>query len=251
MFRIATSPIHPGQLLLVAHHDNNAQALPGTVVKQTMVIDTCQHILGYRRVCQDAVGIFERSENMVLVVADGAGGIEDGEVAARAVVNTVRQACSAGTDPLDWVQVLKDADHSISSGQSTACVVELTRDTMRGASVGDSQLAALVGDDLIFPSDGQIRKPLLGTGEALPIPFSASWDGGLIIVGSDGFWNYVRMDRLIASLHVIDFPVLAKTLAEMVRLPSGGLADDVSVICARRRKVYPAKKRIELIEEGE
>jgi hypothetical protein len=104
----------------------------------------------------------------------------------------------------------------------------------------------LVGDEFSFPSNGQQRKPLLGTGEAVPKPFASPWDGSSLIVGSDGFWNYIHKERLLADLRFIDFPVLAKTLAEMVRLPSGSLADDVSVVCARRRRITPATRRIDL-----
>jgi PPM family protein phosphatase len=214
-----------------------------------MLIETSQYIIGYRRICQDAVGIFDRAGNTVLVVADGAGGIEDGEVASRAVVDAVRDAWRESTLLVDWCRVLQQVDHALVSGQSTACVVELTESGLRGASVGDCRLGVLVGDDLVFPSDDQQRKPLLGTGEAVPKSFAMPWAGSPVIVGSDGFWNYVRLDRVLAELYVIDFPVLAKTLAEMVRLPSGGLADDVAVVCARRRHVTTAKRRIDLLAE--
>jgi serine/threonine protein phosphatase PrpC len=212
-----------------------------------MPIETGQHIIGYRSICQDAAGIFERRESTVLVVADGAGGIEDGEVASRSVIDAVRMACREATAIVDWTHVLRGADNAIASGQSTACVVELTDTALRGASVGDSRVGTLVGDDLEFPSDDQQRKPLLGTGEAMPKPFAMPWSGRPVIVGSDGLWNYIRMDRLLAELRFIDFPVLAKTLAEMVRLPSGGLADDVAVVCAHRRRISPAKRRIDLL----
>lgn len=216
-----------------------------------MLIETCHHLIGYRRVCQDAAGIFERPQGIVLVVADGAGGIEDGEVASRSVIDTVRQACREPTAHVDWRQVLRQADHAVASGQSTACIVELTAAGLRGASVGDSGVGFLSGDDLVFPSDGQQRKPLLGTGEAVPTSFTAVWDGSPVIVASDGFWNYVRRDRLLAELRFIDFPVMATTLAEMVRLPSGGLADDVAVACARQRLVRPARQRIDLLDNPE
>lgn len=143
-----------------------------------MPIEAGQHIIGYRSICQDAAGVFERRESTVLVVADGAGGIEDGEVASRSVVDAVRMACREATAIVDWAHVLRGADNAIASGQSTACVVELTDTALRGASVGDSRVGTLVGDVLEFPSDGQQRKPLLGTGEAMPKPFSMPWSGG-------------------------------------------------------------------------
>ena len=105
----------------------------------------------------------------------------------------------------------------------------------------------LIEDELVFPSAGQQRKPLLGTGDAVPQSFTTPWTGGLVILGSDGFWNYINRDRLIAELRFIDFPVMAKTLAEMVRMPSGFLVDDTAVLCARRHRIAPAKRRIDLL----
>ena len=71
----------------------------------------------------------------------------------------------------------------------------------------------------------------------------------MVILGSDGFWNQVRRDRLVADLKLVDFPGLGKTLAETVGLPSGGLADDTAVLCARRRRLATAKRRIDLLVE--
>jgi len=210
------------------------------------MIETCRHLIGYRRVCQDAVGIFERDQGAVLVVADGAGGIEDGEVASRSVVEFIRQVPYDPTTPTDWGQVLRQADLAMPSGHSTACVVELSENGLRGASVGDSRVGILSADDMEYPSDGQQRKPLLGSGEAVPFEFNFPWNGEMVLVGSDGFWNYVRMEQVLANLRFIEFPLLAKTMCEMARLPSGGYADDASVICARRRQIFSPRGRIDL-----
>ena len=213
------------------------------------MIETCFHRIGQRRICQDAVGVFESGDSAVLIVADGAGGTEDGEFASRSVVDSVRQATTQREGEIQWGHVLRQADFSIPSGESTACVVELTASGLRGSSVGDSRIGFVVGDELVFPSDGQQRKPLLGSGAAVPYEFSSHWDGGVVIVGSDGFWNYVRIERLLAELRFIEFPLLAKTLCEMVRLPSGDLSDDVAVVCARRRKIFAPLRRIDLLAD--
>ena len=214
------------------------------------MIETCQCILGYRRICQDAADVFTRPHSTVIVVADGAGGIEDGEVASRSVVTAVRQAAHRSADTIDWVQVLRQADHGIASGQSTACVVELWSGGVRGASVGDSGIGILINDELALLSDGQSRKPLLGTGEAMPKAFVSPWNDGPLIVASDGFWNYANRERLVVKLHHTDFPLMARTLAEMSRLPSGGLPDDVAVVCARKKlPSRPAARRIDLTAE--
>jgi serine/threonine protein phosphatase PrpC len=213
------------------------------------MIETCRHLIGQRRICQDAVGVFELADSTVLVVADGAGGTEDGEIASRSVVESVRQATTQSEGAINWGHVLRQADFAIPSGESTACVVELTATGLRGSSVGDTRIGLVVGDELVFPSEGQQRKPLLGSGVAVPYEFGSHWDGGVVIIGSDGFWDYVRLDRLLAELRFIEFPILAKSLCEMVRLPSGDLSDDVAVVCARRRKVFAPLRRIDILAD--
>ena len=214
-----------------------------------MLIETSQHVISCRPACQDAVGVFERLDSTVLVVANGAGGIEDGELAAGAVVTAIREAATSQAGPVDWVQVLRNIDQALGSVQSTACVVEVGADSLCGACVGDSRVGLLVGDAMIFPSDVQAQKPLLGSHVAVPMPFSTSWSGSLLILASHGFWKAMRLEPLLASIHNLAFPVYARTCAEMVPLPSGAVADDVNVICARRPVAKPVTRRISLIED--
>jgi len=211
-----------------------------------MQIETSECVRGGRKVCQDAAAVFARPASAVLVVADGAGGMADGEVASRHVITEIRRACNGPEPLIDWLQVLGQIDHGMPGGQSTACVVEVHAGGLRGASVGDSAVGMLVGDDLVFPSAGQQRKPLLGSGEAVVTPFATPWDGRLLILGSDGFWDRVRPARVVAEHSFIDFAVLATALVEMVRLPSGDLVDDTAVLCARRKRRLSSQKRIDL-----
>lgn len=213
------------------------------------MIETCSHVRGYRRICQDVAGVFEMERGFVLVVADGAGGIEDGEIAARTVVEFIRQQSRGASSPINWELVLRQVDAIIPSGHSTACVVELTAGLIRGASVGDSQVGILGEDAFSFPSEGQFRKPLLGSREAVPRSFTSSWDGSLVLLGTDGFWNYVKAERIVKEVRHIDFPLLAHGLSEMVRLPSGGFPDDVALVCARTRQAYPAYERMDLLDD--
>jgi PPM family protein phosphatase len=39
----------------------------------------------------------------------------------------------------------------------------------------------------------QRRRPLLGTGEALPVQFEAERRGGRVLLASDGLFKYVRL----------------------------------------------------------
>jgi hypothetical protein len=215
-----------------------------------MQIEISQYIVGQRNISQDAIGVIERPHSTVIVVADGAGGTENGDIASQSVINEVRFAAHTLQGDIDWVQVLRQVDHAIGSGQSTACIAELSDHHLHGASVGDCRVAIKNGLVFDFPSDGQSRKPLLGTGDALPIAFSRPWSGDLVIAASDGLWNYCQNERIMSASHQIDFPIFAKHLVDMVKLPlSGGYVDDVAVVCARRRKIARQQFRINLLSE--
>ncbi len=116
------------------------------------------------------------------------------------------------------------------------------------AGVGDSKAWLLENDRLDDLTQFQVRKPLLGSGEAQPVGFEHPPSQGLLLVGTDGFCNYVRRETLRKEILWIDFPVLARKLVEMVRLPSGELWDDVGVVACRPRRPARGRKRYEIGE---
>ena len=181
---------------------------------------------------EDRAALFEYEEGVVAVVADGAGGTGGGARAAQTVIEVVqRQGWSAqeGT----WVEVLEQLDHSVSPGQTTAVIVALGPAGLVGASVGDSEAWWWSGPSEHPLTRGQRRKPLLGSGEAMPVGFTLEVRGpGTLVLGSDGLWKYVRWERVPeALLHPPKEAV--RRLLESVRYPSGELPDDVSVIVVR------------------
>jgi serine/threonine protein phosphatase PrpC len=119
-----------------------------------------------------------------------------------------------------------------------------------GASVGDSKAWLLDNDDLNDLTKNQVRKPLLGSCEAQPVGFAHPPSQGLLLVCTDGFCNYVRRDALLKEIYWIDFTVLARKLVEMVRLPSGGLWDDVGIVACRRRRPEKNRRRYDLTDSG-
>src|SRR5262249_48053841 len=129
----------------------------------------------------------------------------------------------------------------IGAGQSTCVVVARSPRGLVGASVGDSRAWLLEQDDFHDLTKDQVRKPLLGAGEARPVGFSHPSSHGLLLVCTDGFCNYVRRERLLREILRIDFAVLARKLVEMVRLPSGELWDDIGIVACRPRR--PARNR--------
>ncbi len=84
-------------------------------------------------------------------------------------------------------------------------------------------------------TSGTRRKPLLGSGAAEPVAFERTGLTGILVVATDGFCNYVKLPELIKKLPFLDFPIIPRTLVEMVRLRSGELWDDVTIVACRRR----------------
>src|SRR5438093_12728116 len=87
---------------------------------------------------QDRAAVFERENGVLIAVADGAGGTGNGEVAAKAIVDTAGTLAAADAD---WSIVLRQLDgdsYRLDGGQSTAVIATLTEQGIRGASAGDS-----------------------------------------------------------------------------------------------------------------
>jgi serine/threonine protein phosphatase PrpC len=76
----------------------------------------------------------------------------------------------------------------------------------------------------------QRRRPLLGSGEALPVQFEAERGGGRLLLASDGLVKYATVERICALAIQGTVSEAATALANSVRLPSGALQDDVAVV---------------------
>jgi serine/threonine protein phosphatase PrpC len=182
---------------------------------------------------EDRAAVFEYAEGLVAVVADGAGGLSGGARAAQAVVDAVQRAGWA-PDARTWVELLSRLDAEVGPGETTAVVVAMGPDRMVGASVGDSgawwfDMAG--GHEL---TRGQRRKPLLGSGGAVPVELRLEGRrAGTLVLASDGLWKYVPWDRLPGALQRAPAEA-ASRLVELVRYPSGELPDDVAVVVCRR-----------------
>lgn len=104
-----------------------------------------------------------------------------------------------------------------------------------GASVGDSQAWVIRDGHIDVLTASQVRKPLLGSGKSQPVGFSRGPLDGLLIVATDGFFNYVNRGRLLAALPSMEFLEMPLAMLDLVRLRSGGLQDDVAIVVCRRR----------------
>jgi hypothetical protein len=96
--------------------------------------------------------------------------------------------------------------------------------------VGDSE-AWLIEDGVVL-TEGQQRKPLLGTGAAKPVAFEAKL-AGTLLVASDGLFKYARKADILAHARLERLDDAIHALTDAVRLPSGQLQDDVAIVACR------------------
>lgn len=79
----------------------------------------------YRKHCEDRVAVIPYEERTIIIVADGAGGIGNGDLAAEAVIREVRNDHLNITTGDGWEAELRQIDCRICVGESTAVVVDL------------------------------------------------------------------------------------------------------------------------------
>jgi serine/threonine protein phosphatase PrpC len=150
----------------------------------------------FRSAPEDRVAILDVDSGVVVVVADGAGGIPGGGEAADMVVAGVREAVRSGITVLDattWVRVLQNLDERIErdrqAGETTAVIVAVTEDGEIGASAGDSQAWIVTGDGYDDLTEDQHRKRRLGSGRTVPVAFERPRLDGVLVAGTDGLFG--------------------------------------------------------------
>ena len=130
--------------------------------------------VGSKVAVQDRGAVIVRPEGLVLVVADGAGGVVGGARAAERVVGAARALMDRAKElptAAAWCDFLRAMDEELArdrdAGETTAVVLSVTRDAVLGASVGDSAAWNVTGDAIDALTEGQ-HPPRLGTSLAQP-----------------------------------------------------------------------------------
>lgn len=185
---------------------------------------------------EDRAEVFAHDGTLIVVVADGAGGVAGGAAASDAIVRAV-QAKSAGS-PLDsfdvraWSDVLVTADAELArsrdAGETTAVVIVVGPHGVLGVSAGDSE-AWVVGPraDRLTAQQDRAR---VGTGRCRPTAFHRPQLGGVLVVATDGLFKYARSDAILAACAAADVSTLAERLVDLPKLRSGAYPDDLAVV---------------------
>ena len=173
----------------------------------------------------------------IIIIADGAGGTSGGEEAAEAVVSMLKEHFSmheAPSDPMELEKLFRGIDLKLRldpvAGESTGILVILTERYFLGVSAGDSE-AWLFSDEFDLElTKFQSRKPLLGTGKAVPVGFGPYERMGKLLVGSDGVFDFLEapeIRKIVTTEPTEDAP---KTLLRQIRLSNGELPDDFAAV---------------------
>lgn len=187
---------------------------------------------------QDRAEFFQCGSNLVLVVADGAGGMSGGAEAAEFVVESVKQRIGSVTMNRRGLEdLLVNIDREMAAKGAfgeTTCVLVVVSDTgVIGASVGDSGAFIFSKNGTEDLTSGQMRKPFLGSGRAVPVGFSSRLLCGTLLVASDGLLKYASLETIAATVLEVNLDAAAQKLVDLVRYRSGNLPDDVSILLAR------------------
>ena len=185
---------------------------------------------------QDRAAVQQFDDRMVLVVADGAGGMGGGAQAAQYACDRAMQLAQLATaEACIWVDRLRAIDTELSvaehGGQCTLVVAEVWNGQVVGASVGDSEAWLIGHGDTLVLTEQQERKPLLGSGSARTRGFGPFWmRGWRLLIASDGLFRFAARDKIAQRVRSTVFPQLPSLLTDLARLPNGELQDDVAIV---------------------
>jgi serine/threonine protein phosphatase PrpC len=197
-------------------------------------------LASYRLAAEDRAVVIELPDRIVLVVADGAGGITHGAAAADAVVGLVREHAHELADVEDCIELLREADHVVKAtgGETTAVLLVIDEGGIYGASCGDSEAWVIREDGSIDDlTGGQHLKKRLGSGRAVPVGFERIGAlRGTLVAGTDGVFRYAQPTAIAEVVTSAVTPTdAAEALIELVRPGgSGELIDDVAVVVVVR-----------------
>lgn len=185
---------------------------------------------------QDRAEIFNSQGRTVIAVADGVGGLSGGTLAADTFVYNVQEAVQYLTDAEKCRKLMMQVDWILSGDlngpKTTGIVVVIDSKRLFGAACGDSAARIYQADREIEVTPPGRSKPFLGSGSAPIADFEIELIGTLV-VATDGLWKYSKSPDIWRTIRNTVAERLAAALADLSRLQSGNLPDDIAVVtCA-------------------
>ncbi len=190
---------------------------------------------------QDTAQTFERDGALVVALADGGGGMRDGEAASRSLVATVEAAVGDRAFVLEraqsWVDLFRSADSALATHgaqETTGLVVVLHARGLVGISTGDSEAWIVKSHGVDNLTIGQHTQHRLGSNQATAATFERSSLDGVLVIATDGLFKYAAPDVIARIVRGNAIGVAVDGLVELVRLRSGRHANDVAVVLVRQ-----------------
>lgn len=211
----------------------------------TLAFETAERVLAARGAPADRVASLRTENGVVLAVADGAGNSSAGSAAAEAFLQLISASLQLrrldASSEASWVRLLSECDQALMAqghgGEATGVALYLSPAGVVGASVGDSEAWLIENASLCVLTEGQARKPLLGSGRARPVGFARPTHSGTLLLASDGLFKYALADQVQSTLTTGDVAAAAARLAELPRMPTGQLPDDVGLVVCRFKRI--------------
>ena len=196
---------------------------------------------------QDCAEVFERDDKLVVALGDGASGIRGSDVASATLIEAVRVAVGDRTfaveDPRKWVTLFEAVDLGLAAhaaGETSGIVVVVGPGMLLGVSTGDSEAWAVTTTRIDKLTVGQQTKQRLGSRRVTPTSFERHALDGVLLVGTDGLFKFAAGDVIAQIVRSSDVGPAAEKLIDLVRLPSGKLADDAAVVLLRSQASRPS-----------
>ena len=188
------------------------------------------------RVNEDSSLVLPIADGHLLAVADGAGGMPGGARASALCLSVLPESLGTPFTHESLIRAVYRIDALLEAcpeaGETTLAFCIVAHGAVQGASVGDSGVM-LLGADALELTAGQQRKPLIGSGAVHPVPFGPCPFTDTLLLASDGLLKYTSPASLRAHAGTPSLSALATTLIDSVRLRSGDLQDDTTVVLAR------------------
>lgn len=82
-------------------------------------------------------------------------------------------------------------------------------------------------------TEGQNRKPLIGSRRCAAVAFGPAPMNGTLVIGSDGLFKYCKRERLLSLARSAELQSIPEFLMQATELPSGAIQDDFAVVVCR------------------
>lgn len=188
------------------------------------------------RPSEDVVAAFELNNHPIVILCDGAGGYGGAREAALECIELVSShmrehvgECKGSLDDLAYDAIMQACSVITGNdiGQTTVIVAIVTDEKIHITGSGDSK-AYLLRDGKMKDLTEYWLKTRVGD-SCYPLSTVIDNNGGKVILGSDGLWNYCPVD-LVQFEFEQDKPLDDKILGCYERATRYGVFDDFSAV---------------------